>query len=116
MKQFITFEELIKTDTGLSNYPNPFAHGQNLHELQFTLNIIRHLVAEPIYVNSAFRTPDVNAAVGGCTNSKHLKGLAADITCCNNEELFAVCEDFYKHGIFTECIFYREKGFIHVAL
>ena len=116
MKQFISFEELIKTDTGLYNYPNPFVHGENMYHLQFILNIIRHLVGEPIYINSGFRTPEVNDIVGGCKNSKHLKGLAADITCGNNDELFAVCDNFYKHGILTECIYYSDKGFIHVAL
>lgn len=34
-----------------------------------------------ITVNSAYRSPAVNAAVGGVPNSAHQQGNAADITC-----------------------------------
>lgn len=35
---------------------------------------------KPIYINSAYRTPEHNKAVGGATDSAHLRGEAADIT------------------------------------
>ncbi len=34
----------------------------------------------PIVINSGYRSPAVNAAVGGARNSQHLTGCAADIT------------------------------------
>ena len=34
---------------------------------------------EPIIINSGYRSPQVNKAVGGAANSNHLTGCAADI-------------------------------------
>jgi hypothetical protein len=33
----------------------------------------------PLHVNSGYRSPELNRAVGGTTNSQHVKGEAADI-------------------------------------
>ena len=38
-----------------------------------------HLPEVPIIINSAYRSPQVNKAVGGAANSNHLTGCAADI-------------------------------------
>ena len=39
----------------------------------------REAIGCPIIINSGFRTPRVNALVGGVKNSQHLVGQAADI-------------------------------------
>ena len=44
------------------------------------LDPLRALYGSPLFVNSAFRSAEVNAAVGGVANSQHTKGQAADIT------------------------------------
>ena len=44
------------------------------------LQAIRDHFAVPVTVNSAYRTPAKNAAVGGAKKSQHLYGAAADIT------------------------------------
>ena len=36
---------------------------------------------DPIIINSGFRSPEVNKAVGGASNSNHLTGCAVDIRC-----------------------------------
>ncbi len=41
---------------------------------------------DPLIINSAFRSPKVNAAVGGAKNSNHLTGCAADIRCVGIEQ------------------------------
>lgn len=114
MKNYFTFKELYKTDTGLSNFPEDPENIHNVFELMRVLNILRHLVGCPIIVNSAFRSPEVNAAVGGVENSKHLSGLAADITCRRPASLKDICRQFYKAGIFSEFIVH--DTYIHVAL
>lgn len=48
-------------------------------ELLDRLNDLRELLDRPIRINSGYRTPEHNAAVGGATQSKHLEGMAADI-------------------------------------
>lgn len=43
------------------------------------LNLVRDLNDGPLIVNSAYRNPAHNAAVGGGLNSQHLKGVAFDL-------------------------------------
>ena len=41
---------------------------------------------EPIIVNSGYRSPEVNRAVGGSSKSNHLTGCAVDIRACGIEQ------------------------------
>lgn len=43
------------------------------------LQPLRDTWGAPLHVNSGYRRPEVNAAVGGRPTSQHLKGEAADI-------------------------------------
>ena len=43
------------------------------------LEVFRTAVDKPVRVNSAYRCPAHNAAVGGVIDSEHVLGLAADI-------------------------------------
>lgn len=44
------------------------------------LQELRFFIDQPIRVTSGFRCPMHNEVVGGAENSKHLAGIAADIT------------------------------------
>lgn len=43
------------------------------------LDSLRDKIGEPIYINSGYRTPEHNKAVGGALLSYHQYGMAADI-------------------------------------
>jgi hypothetical protein len=78
-----TLEELTASETavrsGLDNTPGPTAY-QNLVRLaNFLEEVKKVLGGKPIMINSAYRSPLVNAAVKGSKNSQHLVGCAADI-------------------------------------
>ena len=47
--------------------------------LILALQTIRDHLGKPIRVNSAFRSPAHNKAIGGASNSLHTLGLAADV-------------------------------------
>lgn len=72
-----TFNELIKTDTGLDNIPNDMNIIKNLCRLTDFLQMIRNELHLPIIINSAYRSKEVNEAAGGAHNSYHCKR-----TCC----------------------------------
>lgn len=78
-----TLEELTASDTaarlGLPNKPDPLAW-ENLKRLADFLEQVKALLGgKPIMVNSAYRSPTVNAAVGSKPSSQHTLGCAADI-------------------------------------
>ena len=84
--------ELTKTNTGIKNVPNE-AQVNNLKRLCGWLEQLRrrwnNLYGEgddPIIINSGFRSPEVNKAVGGATLSNHLTGCAVDIRCIGIEQ------------------------------
>ena len=85
-----TFKELIKTDTGLDNTPSDMNVLSNICRLAAFLQTIRNELHLPIIVNSAYRSPEVNAKVGGVASSYHAKGLAADIKCSDMDKLLTV--------------------------
>lgn len=118
---YFTFTELTKTDTGIANQPQSFVQILNLLSLATFLDDIRERYGKPIYVNSAYRTKDVNAVVDGAPRSLHLQGRAADIRPCadpftsfeeNLKNLYSVLEE--ERDNVTELILY--PNFIHVAL
>lgn len=77
-----TLEELTTSETaarhGLDNTPGPIAM-QNLQRLANFLEEVRKVLGKPVSINSAYRGPEVNAAVKGQKASQHLVGCAADI-------------------------------------
>ncbi|MBO5971621.1 MAG: hypothetical protein J6Q07_01250 [Alistipes sp.] len=70
--------ELCHTDTGLDNTP-PNHIQQFIRATARILENVRSIFGRPIYVNSCYRSPLVNRAVGGSPSSHHLKGTAVDI-------------------------------------
>lgn len=98
--KYFTIEELtrstVATARGIPNIP-----GENEREalevlVLALLDPLREIWGSPIYVNSGYRSPALNKAVGGVANSQHIKGQAADITTGNtasNRKLFALIRD-----------------------
>ena len=87
-----TLAELTKTKTGIENVPNE-EQVNNLKRLCSWLEQLRrrwnNLYGEgddPIVINSGFRSPKVNKAVGGVSTSNHLTGCAVDIRCVGIEQ------------------------------
>jgi uncharacterized protein YcbK (DUF882 family) len=50
----------------------------NLQRLAEFLEKVRELLGKPILIDSGFRSPEVNHAVGSTSVSQHLRGCAAD--------------------------------------
>jgi hypothetical protein len=77
-----TLSELTRSEAatrgGFSNAPSAEAT-ENLKALcEVILEPVRAHFGKPIRVNSGYRGPQANAAVGGATSSQHCKGEAAD--------------------------------------
>lgn len=55
----------------------------DIESLAECLQILRERFNEPIVINSAYRCPSHNKAIGGVSNSQHVLGKAADIVVRN---------------------------------
>ena len=92
LSEHMTLAEFCKTKTGIENVPNE-EQVKNLKRLCRWLERLRKrwndLYGEgddPIIINSGFRSPEVNKAVGGVPTSNHLTGCAVDIRCIGVEQ------------------------------
>jgi hypothetical protein len=75
--QELTVSELAARN-GWDNSPSP-QELENLKRLADMLEQVRALLGKPIVINSAFRSKQVNDAVGSKDSSQHRIGCAADI-------------------------------------
>jgi hypothetical protein len=119
-----TLSEMVKSETALrhdmDNTP-PQEVISNLQELAVNvLQPVRDHFDKGVKVNSGYRSPDVNAKVGGSRTSDHCRGMAADIEIPGvpNAELAEwikanlpftqVILEFYTQGI-------PDSGWVHVS-
>jgi hypothetical protein len=120
-----SLHEMIKSETAIrrdmDNTPHSDEVVQNLTVLcEQILQPLRDVYGVGIKVNSGYRSPDVNAAVGGSRTSDHCKGQAADIEIPGvaNAELAQYIVDNFD---FTQLIleFYTQgvpdSGWVHVS-
>ena len=84
LSENFTLEELIRSNTaermGIDNVPKDEKVVENLRSLCLeVLQPLRDYVGAPVHINSGYRCPELNVAVGGVKNSQHCRGEAADI-------------------------------------
>ena len=92
LTEHFTLAEMTKTSVNLKNVPNE-AQIENLKRVCRWLELLRSRYNErygdgddPIVINSGYRSPAVNKAVGGAPTSNHLTGCAADIRVSGMEQ------------------------------
>ena len=119
-----SLHEMCKSETairmGFDNTPDDEAT-ENLRLLcEKVLQPVRDHYGKGVKVNSAYRSPESNAAVGGSKTSDHCKGMAADIEIpgvanadlaqwiMDNLEYTQLILEFYTPGI-------PDSGWVHVS-
>lgn len=79
---------------------------------------IREALGVPVHVNSGCRCANKNKACGGSDGSFHMKGKAADLSCCLGAvKMFEAVQKLKAEGKLPNleyCILYRRKNFIHI--
>jgi len=73
---------------------------ENIVKLAQQLQFLRDYTGRPITINSAYRSPEHNAKIGGVKTSQHLLGKAADITIQSLKpaEVYKIIEDLIDMG------------------
>lgn len=97
--------------------PVPQQFVPNVTKLVTTiLQPMRTAWGRPFTVNSGYRSPLLNEAVGGSLTSQHRSAAAVDFVTADQRALFyslLAHPDRYPCG---QTIWYPKKGFMHVAL
>ena len=97
----ISFKEFVKSNTaqrlGIENKPGAY-EVKNARDLAFhVFEPLRKWVGGPIRINSFFRSPDLNKAIGGSKKSQHCYGQAMDLDDTHgfktNAEMFNYIKD-----------------------
>ena len=82
--KYFTIAELMRSDTakrlGIDNKPPASAVKALTLLVDEVLDPLRETWGGPIRVNSGYRCPELNKAVGGSPSSQHQRGEAVDIT------------------------------------
>ena len=119
-----SLKEMTKSQTalrrGIDNEPGEEEQA-NLQQLcEQVLQKVRDHFGKPVIINSGYRSPELNSAIGGSKTSDHCKGMAADIEIsgidngdiaewieenCNFRQLIL---EFYTPGV-------GDSGWVHVS-
>ena len=73
-----------------------------------------HLNSQPIHVNSGYRSPAVNAAVGGVADSAHMTGHACDFICPSFGTPLEVCRKLQESGLHFDQVI-TEGTWTHIS-
>ena len=124
LTQNFSLAAMTKSDTALRLDMDNTPGDEEIANLQAlcenVLQPIRDAYGVGVKVNSGFRHPDVNGAVGGSKTSDHCKGMAADIEIpgvanadlaewiSENLEFRQLILEFYTPGV-------PDSGWVHVS-
>lgn len=125
LTEHFTLEEMTVSPTakrlGLSNQPTP-EHIENMRYCcEKILEPVRAHFGKPVQINSSYRSPLVNKAVGGSKTSQHVNGQAIDFEIpgidnktvadwvADNLEFDQVILEFYTKGD-------KNSGWVHASI
>lgn len=87
--KYFTIKELTESNTAtrlkIDNTPTEEVINNLESLVNNILDKIREAYGKPITVNSGYRCPKLNTAIGGSKTSQHITGKAADITVGNRQ-------------------------------
>lgn len=123
MNNYFTIKELCYSYTaeqkGIDNSPSKEIE-EHLKELISFLNPIREKWGSGIRVNSGYRCPELNKAVGGVDTSAHMLGYAADLYPVNDnfDDFKTFIVNYLQDKEFDQCILETSGNseWIHLGL
>ena len=117
LTEHFTLEELTFSPTAerqkINNTP-PLEAVAHLTTLAEGLEKVRALLGGPIRISSGYRSPELNAAIGGAKNSAHMSGFAADFVCPSFGSPLDIVKAIAASSIkFDQCI--QEGMWVHIS-
>lgn len=123
LSKFFSLEELIHSDVAdrknIINTPS-MAVLENLKHTAKQADKVREYLGKPIIVSSGYRSPQLNAAIGGSKTSSHMQGFALDVRCPDFGTPRQMFDALQNSGIeFDQCILELPNsasgGWLHIG-
>ena len=109
----ITMQEATRTSTGIPNLPDVATIQRMQYVAQTVFEPLRAHFGVPIKINSFYRSPAVNKAVGGAATSQHVAGEAIDLHCDTIPD--KVIFDYIRQNLPHDQVIH-EPTWVHVSL
>lgn len=117
LSEFLDSEKAV--ELGIENTPLP-EHEANIRDVLAPFcQRVRNRAGCAIAISSGYRNPDVNAAVGGVSNSDHALGYAADITAASltaKELAQMIANDKVLMADVDQLILETSRAVVHVSV
>ena len=119
-----TLEEFTDSQTaarrGIKNVPGENSQARaNIRRTAETMEKVRTILGDkPILVSSGYRSPQVNAAVGGAKSSAHVHGLAVDFSCPGFGTPIQICKALQPHmkDLGIDQLIHEFNTWVHLGL
>jgi zinc D-Ala-D-Ala carboxypeptidase len=110
----LTFSQ-VALRKGLDNTPAAFDIANLTRLCEMLLEPARLILGVPLHVDSGYRSPAVNHAVGGAENSAHMVGRAADVIPIGMPVEVAF-DKLRTNGLPYDKILYECRSWIHLQV
>lgn len=118
LSEYFAYSELTVSETaarrGIPNKPSA-RELENLKATALRMDEIRRRLGKPVLVTSGYRSPEVNAAVGGSRTSAHCRGLAVDFTCPGYGSPLEVARAIAAMGIEFDQLIHEFGSWVHIG-
>ena len=121
LSKYFTLEEMTVTShKNIINTPSPEVTLHLKYLADTLLDVIREYYGFPIFVNSGYRSLELNRRIKGSLTSDHPKGYAADITAGSKEKNKVLWQCIMKlHSVslieFDQLIDEKDYTWIHIS-
>lgn len=117
LTEHFSLEELTFTQVrGVDNAPSEDVLA-NLIALALKMERVRSILGNlPIQVNSGYRCPTVNSAVGGSKSSAHMMGHAADFICPRFGTPLEVVRKLDASGVRFDQLIQEGGDWVHISI
>lgn len=118
LSDYFTLDEMTVSQTAsrndIDNTP-PAAIVETLTKTAKRMDHVRRLLGRPINVLSGYRSPEVNAAVGGSRTSSHMTGEAVDFICPNFGTPEQVFNKIKESGVDFDQLIVEFGRWVHIG-
>ena len=118
LTEHFTLDEFLHSETAIRkkipNVPNE-DQLENLKQTALLLEDVRAILNRPVIITSGFRSPALNAAVGGTVASLHMLGLAADFICPQYGTPYTIIKKLLSSGLVFDQLIHEFGRWVHIS-